>query len=370
MDVEFIRERSYTPQLALVQLSLEDQCVLIDPIASVDLTPLDEIVLDPEVCKVMHAPAQDLELFFYRTGKAPHQVIDLQIAAAFLGLGNQISYQALVERVTGVTLNKGQTFTDWLQRPLSPSQEQYALDDVRYLLPCCDHLTEKLQERGRKSWAEEEYRRYENVDLYREDLSTLYRRVRRAGTLDSRGLAILRELVAWREEQAQEINRPRRRIMKDEILVELARARPGDLGGLHNFRGLHPREVKRYGRDLLSIVRRGMEVPEKECPPTNEHRGRLPREGEVLVEFLQASLKALCQEAEVSPTLVANAASLEKLVRQHLGRNVSQDELPILSGWRRELVGARLLSLLEGDLRIRIDQQSRVIFEETDTYAS
>jgi ribonuclease D len=357
LDVEFIRERTFFPQLALVQVATTRRAALIDPLADVDLSPIDALVLDPAVMKVLHAASQDLEIFFYRTGEAPRRIFDTQIAGSLAGLGHQCSYGAMIERTLGISLAKGESYTDWLRRPLSPKQEQYALDDVRPLLAAHDRLAERLREKGRLSWAEEELRRYEEKGAYETPPELLFRRVKRFGTLDGRSLAVLRELAIWRDEEARSRDKPRRSIVPDEALVELARGAPQSVDDLSRQRGLDPREAKRSGRALLAAIAAGLAVPAADRPDIGR-KDRLTPEAEAMVDILQAVLRALCRAEEVAPPIVASGDDVENLVRDHFDGGVHTSECALLTGWRRELVGDELVRFVEGKVGIHLDPKT------------
>ncbi|MFQ5654838.1 MAG: ribonuclease D [Planctomycetota bacterium] len=366
LDVEFIRERTFYPQLALVQLAVEGELVLVDPLGGVDLSPIDELVLDDGVLKILHAATQDLEIFNDRTGEIPRPIFDTQVAAAMVGIGNQVSYGNLVQELLEETPVQGESFTDWLRRPLTGAQERYALEDVRYLLPMHDRLTQTLRELGREAWLEEELERFQDESLYRPDPRSLYRRVRRGGSLKGRGLAVLRELAVWREEEAKRLDRPRRSVISDEILVEVARRAPGSIEELRQCRGLRPQIARRNGKELLDAVGRGRELPKDEWPERGERR-RMPPDGQLMVDFLQAVLKAQCQTERVAPVLVGNTRDVESLVLDHLDGTLKEGANPLLEGWRGELVGGRLLEFLEGRLSVHLDPASNApVFRHRD----
>ncbi len=354
LDAEFIRERTYYPQLALIQVATTERSVLIDPVEGADLTAIEDLVLDPDVMKLLHAASQDLEIFYYRTGEIPRNIFDTQIAGALCGLGHQSSYAAMIERTTGVTLKKGESYTDWLRRPLSKKQEQYALDDVRYLHRAYEELKERLLNLGRLSWAIEEMVRYEDRGYYDTPAATLFRKVKRFGTLDPKGLAVLRELAVWREDEAKERDKPRRSIVADETLVEIARAAPRSADDLSRMRGLHPREAKRSAPGILKIVEKGLAVASEERPKVGK-KERLTPEGEAMVDLLQAVLRALCRVVEVAPPVVANAKDVENLVREHFQGGCDDSECALLTGWRRELVGDELVRFIRGEVSVHLD---------------
>ena len=239
LDTEFIRERTFRPDLCLLQIGLPERSLVVDPREVTDLSGFVQVLEDPAIEKVVHAGKQDMEIFFAGTGRAPRNVFDTQIAGALLGHGDQAAYSRLVGDILGARLKKGHTFTDWAQRPLSSRQIEYALDDVRYLLPLRESLTQDLRELGRTEWLREESQDYEDPGSYRRDPLAMYRRVSGAHRLSRSELAVLRELAAWREEEAERRNVPRGRIVNDTALVELTRLTPRSADEIRQVRGVH-----------------------------------------------------------------------------------------------------------------------------------
>jgi ribonuclease D len=357
LDLEFIREHSYAPRLALIQIAVNDTYAIVDPLDVGDLAPLHALVAAPDIVKVLHAAGQDMEVLCWDTATVPHQIFDTQIAAAMVGWGEQLSYGRLVEAAFGVVLPKGESYSDWLQRPLSLAQLTYALDDVRYLLPLYDLLTERLTASGRMTWVTEECRKFTNPDLYRRDPRRLFRRIRRGKTLAPPGLAILRELAMWRDAEARQRDRPPGSVLHDEVLVDIARKAPRTLDDLQRLRGLPGRELERSGTALLAMVEQGLVVPEEEYPCSEQSRGPTPAE-ELLVKFLDACLKALCQREKLSPTFVASRTDLEVLVRRYRQGRLAMEGSPMLEGWRGELVGREVLAVLEGRVSVSLHAKS------------
>ena len=357
LDTEFHRERRYFPQLALLQLAVGDRRVLVDPLEAIDLAPLADVLGDPGVVKVLHAPAQDLEIFYFRFGQTARNVFDTQTAAALLGLGGQISLGGLVEKVLGVRLAKGQSFTDWLQRPLTSKQEHYALEDVEHLFGLHDELSRRLDELGRTEWMAQECEGFERTELYDPPADGLYKKVKRFRSLDPRGLAVLRELAAWRDRTAREIDRNRRAIAGDEVLVELAKAKPRAMKQLSRTRGLHPKTSERHGQNILAAIAAGQDVPDADCPtvadrvPLNEASG-------LAASLAYAFLKACAQEAAIDVSMLATVSQVEKLASDYLDGCLETDRVDLLSGWRGELAGNRLMAFLQGEIAVRLDPES------------
>jgi ribonuclease D len=352
IDTEFVGENSYFPRLEIIQVATAGAVGIIDHPALPDLGPLFEILYDPAVEKVFHAGTQDLEIFYTLSKRPLASVFDTQIAAAFVGYGDAVSYASLVERVTGKHLKKLHTVTDWSQRPLSPSQLAYAAEDVTYLLPVHEHLVERLRKLDRLDWVREECRPLEGIPTKAlvEDHER-FRRVKDRHRLSPRELGILRELAAWREEASRQRNQPRLRIVSDEVLVEIARLVPAHVADLRNLRRLYPRAVERYGEAIVGAVRRGLDLPENELPEHEKGRSLRVRPG--VPEMLNAVLRARAEEHHIAPPLIATMRDLELLA--HDPRREEARALPVLNGWRREMVGNELVEILEGRSAVRLE---------------
>ncbi|MBN1421481.1 MAG: ribonuclease D [Planctomycetes bacterium] len=358
LDTEFVGERAYRPRLGIIQLAWPDGDAVIDAVAIPDLSPLADVIADPSVEKVLHAAGQDLEILYWRTGKVPARIFDTQIAAGFAGMGERIGYAALVEQLLGVALEKSETFTDWLRRPLTSAQLEYALDDVRHLLPVRERLVEALAARGRLAWAEEEMRRYEDAAAYDRDPEEEYLRVRRAWSLDRRALGILREVAAWREDEAAEEDRARGSVLSDEAMLEIARRAPTKTGALAGIRGVHPKLADRSGPDIIAAIKKGLSLAEEDLPPQIESPERDPAL-EAIAGLLGAWIRARSMDAEIAAGLIANASDLQDFARAHASGRAPEHRL--LAGWRGEVVGRDLLDLLDGRARLSIDPATRRI---------
>ena len=354
IDVEFIRENTYVPQLALIQIAVDQTCAIIDPLEVPDLTPIFDLLNASHVIKVLHAASQDLEVLFWHSSVPPMRVFDTQVAAAMVGEGDQLAYGRLVERLLGVSLAKGESYTNWLQRPLTQEQLMYALDDVRYLLPIHEILSERLNHLGRTEWVTEEFQKLENLDLYQRDPRTLYRRIRRGRDLSAQALAVLRELAEWRDREARQRNRPPGSILKDEFLVEIARKAPRTLDALQGFRGQPRREIARSGAEIIGLVERGLNVAEADRP-RSQRKYRLTRTEELMVKFIDAYLKALCQDKKLSAPSIANRADLEELVYLYRRDKLTTKQCLLLQGWRGDMFGEQLLAVLEGRVSLYLD---------------
>lgn len=353
LDTEFVGEGSFVPKLELIQVAAEGLIAVIDVPAVGSLECFAEVLGDRRIEKVVHAGQQDLELFHIYAGAVPVPIFDTQVAAAMAGYGTQVGYAQLVQRVLGTKLDKSHTLTNWTQRPLTLEQITYALEDVRYLLQACEHLYQRLKALGRVDWIQEEFARVVARPM---DQSSnpreRYRRIRGWDSLKPKAASVLRELAAWREAEARRRNLPRNRIARDEVLLGLARHTPRTMAALRNTRGLHPSEADRNGEVLLGLIRTAMTLPPDEWPAIPQPP-QVQLEAVGVVDLLQAVLKARAHAVEIAPSLLASAADLRALVEAKQGRD--NLDLPILRGWRRELAGDLLLSVLEGNCIVRVD---------------
>jgi len=364
LDTEFVGEDSFVPKLELIQVATKEVSAVIDfPTVRAD-GPLDafwELICDPRVEKVVHAGRQDLDLFAHHAGQIPKPFFDTQIAAAMLGFGAQVAYANLVQRINGTKLAKAHTFTNWSARPLSGDQIAYAAEDVHFLLPIHAYLQKRLNTMGRLEWAREEFARLESAvgEKSREPLER-YQRIRGWDSLKPKYAAVLRELAAWREIEAKRRNVPRGRVLRDEVLLQLARHPPRTLDELRGLRGVHASEADRNGEHLLKTVTAALALPPSSWPHIPLEKKPEP-ESTGVVELLQAVLKARAAEAEIAPTLLATSADIQALV-DGKQKGVEVD-LPLLRGWRRQVAGDLLLQVLGGVTAVRVSQSGTLQFK-------
>jgi ribonuclease D len=348
VDTEFMRDRTYWPQLCLVQLAGPEEAAAIDTlVADIDLSPLLELLADPKLLKVFHAARQDIEIFFHLTGRVPAPLVDTQVAAMVCGFGDAVSYENLAAKLAGARIDKSSRFTDWSHRPLTERQLQYALSDVTHLRPTYEHLRRRLAKSGRTEWVAEEMAVLTDPATYALDPREAWRRIK-FRTDKPRTLAILREVAAWREEEAQRRDLPRNRVLRDETLCEIAAHAPNDVEHLARCRGF-PRSIaeNRQGAQILAAVRRGLDLPANECPRPTPRRD-LPSGLGPLVELLRVLLKMRCEDHDVAQKLVASADDLEMIAADD-GAQVAA-----LHGWRREVFGADALALKRGRLALTV----------------
>ena len=354
LDTEFLREKTYYTKLCLLQIASDELIACVDPLALEDIDPLLDILYDPKVTLVMHSARQDLEIFYDLRGSVPAPVFDTQIAATLLGYGDQIGYAKLVHEFTGVELEKGHTRTDWSRRPLDPGQLRYAADDVRYLLQIYREQRRRLQELGREAWVQADFDALVDTATYNPPMENLWKRVRGNQQLKGRQLAIAQTLAVWREEQARRIDRPRRWVLKDEVIVDIARRAPKDRGALEQIRGLEARTLQRHGDTLLALVETACSLPREAWPQRPKVTRLTPRQ-DAVVDLMMAVVRTRGAEHDVSPALLGSRKQLEALL-------LNPDDSPLLQGWRAVLVGRELQALLAGELGLRV-ADGRVMIE-------
>ncbi|THJ20969.1 MAG: ribonuclease D [Nitrospira sp. CG24E] len=359
LDTEFVGEDTFVPRLELIQVATADTAAVIDFPAVQAGGSLDvfwELICDAKIEKVVHAGRQDLDLFSTHAGQIPKPFFDTQIAAAMVGYGAQVAYANLVQRLHGTKLAKAHTFTNWSARPLSDDQIAYALEDVEFLLSIHTHLHDRLNRLGRSEWVSEEFARLEAaVGEKSREPQERYQRIRGWETLKPKGAAVLRELAAWRETEARRRNVPRGRVMRDEVLLQLARHPPKSINDLRGLRGVHSSEIDRHGAQLLVCIASALALPSSAWPEVPSERKPDP-ESTGIVELLQAVLKARAAEEGIASTMIATSADLQTLVENKLNRAAL--DVPILRGWRRQLAGNLMLQVLDGAVTISVDRTS------------
>jgi ribonuclease D len=352
LDTEFVSEETFEPVLCLIQLATRERLAVVDPLAVRDLSPLWNLVLDPSVEVVMHAAGEDLRICLLRAGSLPRRVFDVQVAAGLTGVGYPVSLVNLVGQVLGKSMAGSETRTDWRQRPLSPAQLGYALDDVRYLLDLADHLAGRLGQLDRTAWAEAEFAAVIETVAERA-AADRWRRLPGLHSLTRRSLEMARRLAEWREDLARRQNRPLRQILRDDLLVAIARRQPTNRHGLEALRDFNrPALLSRAG-EILSVLEEARTLPEDELPELSARQEEAPGISTV-TNLLSAALAQRCAQAQVAGSLVANVADLKYLVRWHSdGRDEARRPF-LLEGWRSAFCGQILLDVLEGRLALRV----------------
>jgi ribonuclease D len=349
LDFEFLWERTYRPLPCLAQVAVADRVSIVDPIEGAPLEPLADLVADPAVVTVMHAPSADLTLLALGYGVRPAALVDAQLTAGFVGLGAGQSLSTLVERVLRVRLTKTESYTDWSRRPLSEAQLRYAADDVRHLLPLADALARRAADRGRGAWvAEEHERRYGPGAQWSTDPDAAWRRIKGQGRLTPAERAVLARIAAWREREAMRRDRPVQWVLPDRTAIELARRRPASGEALRAERGVPDRLRPAEADELATTIRAGANDPPISLPPPPppEIQARL----DVLGPLAQVLLAARAAAEGLAPTLVATRDEVTAYLAATL--DGGGGELPLGRGWRRDLAGEALSRLARGELAL------------------
>jgi ribonuclease D len=349
VDTEFIRERTYWPELCVVQLGGEDEVAVIDALTpGLDLTALGELLADNAVMKVFHAARQDVEIFNLKFGAIPNPLFDTQVAAMVAGFGDQVGYEALVGGLTGGSIDKAHQYSDWSIRPLSPDQIAYAAADVTYLREIYRKLRARLDTEDRLEWVTEEMAVLTDPATYRIDPEAMWRRLRTRST-SRRYLGMLRALAAWREQEAQRVNIPRPRLLRDEIMLELAATAPATVEVLARTRGLSRGFVEGpMGEALLAAIAAAKQLPPDAMPEVPQERAG-PRPSPALVALLKVLLAAKCEQHHVAARLVAGSDDIERLAVE------ADPDVPALHGWRRTVFGEDAQALRQGRIALGVD---------------
>jgi ribonuclease D len=349
VDTEFMRERTYWPELCVVQLAGANEVAVVDAeAAGIDLAPLGRLMAHPATLKVFHAARQDIEIFLMRFGAVPAPLFDTQIAAMVAGFGDQVGYDALVSALTGGHIDKAHRFSDWSARPLSAAQIAYAAADVTHLRRVYEKLRARLEAEGRLDWVAQEMAALADPATYRADPETMWERLR-PRTNNRRMLGVLRAITAWREREAQRVNIPRQRLLKDEALLEIAATGPETPEQLARARGVTRGFAEgKSGLGLLAAIAEAKSLPENQLPAAP--RGREgARPSPALVSLLKVLLAAKSEEHKVAPKLLASSEEIDRLATE------DEPDIPALHGWRRKVFGEDALALKAGRIALGVD---------------
>ena len=349
IDTEFMRERTYWPRLCLVQLAGPEKAVAVDPLADgMDLSPLYGLLADEGILKVFHAARQDIEIFFNQTGKIPAPLFDTQIAAMVCGFGDAVSYETLCAKLARAKIDKSSRFTDWGRRPLAARQMEYAISDVTHLRVVYLKLKEQLEKSGRAEWMREEMAVLTDPATYKMEPQEAWKRLRLRGPVKPSLFPFVRELAAWRETEAQRLDVPRNRVIKDETLMEIAHHAPRSAAELSRIRGLPQSFAEgRQGRAVLEVLARAASMPlVSDLAAESERKKR--KVPAAALELLKVLLKKTSEEHGVAARLIASSGDLERLAAE------DNPDIPALQGWRRKLFGETALALKRGEIAIAV----------------
>ncbi len=347
VDTEFMREKTYWPVLCVVQLASDADVLVVDAQApGLDLAPLAALLADERVTKVFHASRQDLEIFLHLFAALPHPLFDTQVAAMVAGFGDQVGYDQLVASLTGGQIDKAHRFSDWSARPLSQAQITYAAADVTHLRHVYRQLRDRLQREGRLEWVAEEMAVLTDPDTFRPDPDDLWERLK-PRTSNRRMLGLLRAAAAWREREAQRVDVPRQRLLRDESLLELAAVAPKDVGALSRIRGVTRGFAEgKSGNGLLAALADAQALPEDGLPDPRDKRDARP--SPALLALLKVLLAAKSEQHQVAGRLIASSDDLDRIAAE------DTPDVPALSGWRREVFGEDALALKAGRITLGV----------------
>ncbi len=358
IDTEFLRETTYYPLLCVAQMASPEEAVVIDALATgIDLAPFFLLMGNERVVKVFHAARQDIEIVWNMAKTIPHPIVDTQVAAMVLGYGDSISYDQLVQRITGDALDKSHRFTDWTRRPLSDAQVAYALSDVTHLRDVYLKLASDLEKRERSNWVEAEMDVLTSPETYRADPERAWERLK-SRVRKPKELAVLIEIAAWREREAQNRDVPRGRVIKDEVIGDIAVQAPTTIERLGQLRSL-PKgfERSRWGEQIIEAVKRGLERDHKTLPRLE--RFRPAPNGAATVELLKVLLRMTAERHAVAAKVIATVDDLDRIAAD------DEADVPAMKGWRRELFGEKALALKHGRLALAVDKGRVVTVEKT-----
>ncbi|MDJ0836015.1 MAG: ribonuclease D [Acidobacteriota bacterium] len=363
IDTEFIRERTFYPILALIQVNWKTHApVLIDPLQISDWAPFHDLLKNPDICKIFHAGRQDIEIFYYQMGEMPLNLFDTQIAASMCGYGDQIGYSALVSRLLGTQLAKGSSFTNWLQRPLTESQLNYARDDVLYLPAVYDRLIKRAESKNRLSWIREETSAQLNHAVFEPDPNSMWRKVKKANSLSPRNMVVLQALARWRYETARRLDKPLRFVVSDEAMIELAKVEKLNYESLHARRGMQSKIIERHGHEIIDTHARARTIPKSEWPVTRNSREKPPGErSEALADLSWLLIKEIARNADIAPTHLINKKELAGLIESYF-KEGDLSGYPVGEGWRGEMIGKPLVDLIEGRIAIHV-RDHRIVWD-------
>lgn len=353
-DTEFIGEASFVPELCLIQAAVPEALYLIDPFAVGDLGPFWTVLADPARTVVVHAAREEIRLFHRATNRRPGHFFDLQIAAALAGLDYPMGHGTLVRELLNARLHKGETLTDWRKRPLTARQIEYAFDDVRYLLPLWTILIERLDRLGRRDWEREEMEHLIRQSLGEEPSVERWRKLRGLGSMDRKKLAVVQAVFEWRERVAADRNRPVRTVLRDDLIVEVARRTPKSVHDIEVMRGIPKRDVP----ELFRIAIQARSLPPEQWPAP---AARDEDEPNILLvaAMLNVVLADICASMQLSPKLVATTSDIRQLVRCEAERSALPADSPFATGWRAAAILPELKKVLRGQRILRIASLTR-----------
>ena len=346
IDTEFMREKTYYPQLCLIQIAGEKEAIIIDALAKdINLNPVLELMENKTITKVFHACRQDMEIFYNLNHKIPSPIFDTQIGAMVCGYGESVGYDKLVRQITGIQIDKSSRFTDWSYRPLSKQQLSYALSDVTHLRTVFEALSSQLEKSGRIKWLEEEFKTVLNPETYNTPLDKSWKRLK-VKTGKPRFLILIKELCAFREREAQNRNVPRNRVIRDDILLDIAARSPRSPSDLAKVRNLTTQFSQgKLGESILRVVEAANQISDSDAPRL-EKSDYFQHQKSALVDLLKVLLKLKSENFNVAQKLIANSTDLEAIANNNTANVLA------LTGWRKDIFGEDALLLKAGKIAL------------------
>jgi len=349
IDTEFVREKTYYAILALIQIATEKHMACIDPLAIDNFEPLVALLQNQDLIKVFHSPSQDLEILFQRFSCMPRPVFDTQLAAAVLGYDHQVGYADLVNRITGVKLDKKHTRANWSRRPLSQDEINYAMDDVRYLIPVYKTLTTELAHKNRYPWIEDDLLAMTSITNYQLETADLWRRLKGVQKLKGVELQIARHLCQWREQIAQQKNLPRRWVVKDDLIIGIARLKPAKITDLDSIRDINERFIDKHGNRLLEIVATAQSSSRSDWPQ-HDVKQSLSTPQQALGDCLMVLCRIIAQDNQIAVAALTTRRDIDNLITDRKNSRLSQ-------GWRFNVAGEKLLDFIYGQSVLSVNDK-------------
>ncbi len=344
VDTEFIREKTYSPVLCLIQIASEDSLACIDPLTITDLNPLLDLIFDESIVKVFHAARQDLEIFYNLRNSTPKNLFDTQIAATLLGHAEQIGYGNLVNALLKIPLDKKYARTDWTQRPLSKEQLEYAINDVIYLREIYAIITQKLNDNNRIDWLKDDFDFLSSDSTFKVVADKMWRKVKGQNKLSGLQRAVLQDLAGWREQKAISSNKPRKWIISDDVLLSLAQHQPDSNTSLAKIRGLTDGIIKKSGATLIDIIAESKKRPQ-ESWPTLVKFSKTSTQQDALIDCMMAMVRLCAAKETIATSMLCSRKDLEQWL-------LTEEPIALLSGWRKQLAGNQLTDFLKGNIVI------------------
>lgn len=346
IDTEFLREKTYYAKLCLIQIEADGHRACIDPLSIDDMSAFNDLMHNPKITKVLHAAHQDLEILLQLSGQIPAPIFDTQVAASVLGIGDQMGYARLVESMLGVSLAKTQSRTDWSKRPLRDAQLEYAIDDVRYLAQIYPKMIEQLESQKRLTWLDKDFAKATNPDTYAINAEERWKKVKGNQILKRPQLAVLRELAAWREEKAEQTDRPRKWILSDDILLDMSKQQPSTAEQIKEIRGINPDRSQKNHETWLALIKKGKETPESDWPELARPKKPSPNQN-ALIDLLMLVIQIQAKEHNITAAVIAT--------RKQVANMILAGETSISDDWRGALVNEEIAGVIAGELLIGRD---------------